>query len=470
MRVKHTISKMKTMNDYCREKFGKKLYKLSLDGGFTCPNRDGTKGTGACIFCSSSGSGDFAEAGNDIGQQIEKAKARVAHKNKGGGYIAYFQSFTSTYAPVERLEGLFLEAINHPDIDVLSVATRPDCLPDEVLELLGELNKIKPVWVELGLQTSKKESIGYIGRCYDNEEYINAVERLHEKGIYVITHIILGLPGEDAGDMKNTLLFALENKTDGIKLQLLHILRDSRLFGEYEKGRVNALTKAQYLEILMSLLPLIPENVAVHRITGDGNKNTLVAPMWSADKKDALNSISRIIRLTEKHKGYVFRKIREEEISVMFSIILSRMKWMDEVGINQWNKTYYDEVYPLSYYEEHRKMGETFVLEELKTGEIVAAAVLKNEDDRWEELSCYTEKTAFYLHNFCSRTDKKGTGSIFLDFAEEYARVCEKDVFRLDSADDNKVLEKYYSDRGYVPCGYCIDGLYKGILREKNIR
>lgn len=461
---------MKTMNDYCREKFGKKLYKLSLDGGFTCPNRDGTKGTGGCIFCSSSGSGDFAESGNDINIQIEKAKKRVSAKNKDGGYIAYFQSFTSTYAPIEKLRKLFTDAVNHPDIDVLSVATRPDCLSDDTVRLLGELNKIKPVWVELGLQTSKKESISYIGRCYDNEVYSDAVKRLHKEGIYVITHIILGLPGETAEDMKNTLLFAVDNKTDGVKLQLLHVLSDSRLYSDYQKGSFETLTKAEYLEILMSLIPLIPDEVAVHRLTGDGNKNTLVSPLWSADKKAVLNSVNRIVGLTEKHKGYVFEKIKKEEIPLMFSIILSRMKWMDEVGIDQWNNTFYDEVYPVSYYEEHRRAGEVFVLREISTGEIVSAAVFKSEDDRWEHIADYSTKSAFYLHNFCSRIDKKGTGKIFLDFAEEYARICEKDVFRLDSAEDNAVLEAYYESRGYIPKGFCIDGLYKGILREKEIK
>ena len=460
---------MKTMNDYCREKFGKKLYKLSLDGGFTCPNRDGTKGTGGCIFCSASGSGDFAESGNDISVQLENAKKRVSSKNKDGGYIAYFQSFTSTYAPTERLRRIFTDAVMHPDVDVLSVATRPDCLPDETVRLLGELNKIKPVWVELGLQTSKKESISYIGRCYENEEYEDAVKRLHDVGIYVITHIILGLPLETAEDMKSTLLFALDSGTDGVKLQLLHVLADSRLISEYEKGVFQTLSKAQYLEILMSLIPLIPDEVAVHRLTGDGNKKTLVSPLWSADKKAVLNSVSRIVRLTERHRGYVFRRIREDEIPVMFSIILSRMRWMDEVGIDQWNNTFYDEVYPVSYYEEHRRAGEVFVLEEISTGEIVSAAVLKSEDDRWEHIEDYHTKKAFYLHNFCSRLDKKGTGKIFLDFAEEYARICEKDVFRLDSADDNKVLEAYYESRGYIPKGCCVDGLYKGILREKEI-
>ena len=208
----------------------------------------------------------------------------------------------------------------------------------------------------------------------------------------------------------------------------------------------------------------------MHRLTGDGNKNTLVAPLWSGNKKDVLNSINRIISLTEGHKGYVFRKIEKDEIPLMFSIILSRMKWMDKVGINQWNKTFYDEVYPMEYYEAHRKSGEVFVLEKASSGEIVAAAVLRNDDERWEHIDDYREKSAFYLHNFCSDEKHKGAGSVFLDFAEEYGRIAGKDVFRLDSADDNKALENYYEKRGYSPKGFCVDGLYKGILREKNIR
>lgn len=286
---------MKTMNDYCREAFGKKLYKLSLDGGFTCPNRDGTKGTGGCIFCSSMGSGDFSEGGNDISSQIERAKKRVEHKNKNGGYIAYFQSFTSTYAPEDKLRKLFYAAVNHPDIDVLSVATRPDCLPESTVELLGEINKIKPVWVELGLQTVKEESVRYIRRGYPNEEYTDAVKRLHEKGIYVISHIIIGLPGESTEDIRGTLQFVIDNKSDGVKLQLLHVLKDSDLYNEYVNGKVRTLTKEEYLNILREILPMIPENMAVHRLTGDGNKKTLVSPFWSADKKDVLNSINALI-------------------------------------------------------------------------------------------------------------------------------------------------------------------------------
>lgn len=284
------------MNEYCRRQYGKKLYKLSLDGGFTCPNRDGTKGVGGCIFCSSSGSGDFAEKGEDIFTQIENAKKRVAKKNKGGGYIAYFQNFTATYAPVEKLERLFFAAVSHPDIDVLSVATRPDCLGRDVLELLGRLNKIKPVWVELGLQTVKAESVRYIRRGYENAVYMQAVERLHAEGIYVITHMIIGLPDETLDDMKRTLGFIIENKSEGVKLQLLHVLRDSDLYYDYIKGKVKVLSKEEYLDILSELLVMIPENTAVHRLTGDGNKKNLVAPEWSADKKSVLNDINKLVK------------------------------------------------------------------------------------------------------------------------------------------------------------------------------
>lgn len=287
--------KIYTLNDYCRETFGKKLYKLSLDGGFTCPNRDGTKGTRGCIFCSQSGSGDFAESGNDISSQIERAKQRVASKNKNGGYIAYFQSFTSTYAPVGKLRQLFYEVITRDDIDVLSIATRPDCLPEETIKLLAELNKIKPVWVELGLQTSKEESIKFIRRKYGNEEYERAVKNLHAVGIYVITHMIIGLPGETTEDMQNTLQFIIDNKSDGVKLQLLHILKDSDLYELWQKGEIPVLSKEEYTDILLKLLSMLPEKTAVHRLTGDGNKKTLAAPLWSGNKKDVLNFINKRI-------------------------------------------------------------------------------------------------------------------------------------------------------------------------------
>lgn len=289
-----------SMNDYCRETFGKKLYKLSLDGGFTCPTRDGTKGERGCIFCSAAGSGDFAEGGNDIDAQIERAKKRIAAKNKQGGYIAYFQSFTNTYAPAERLRELFTPVILREDIDVLSVATRPDCLEDEKIELLSELNKIKPVWVELGLQTVKPESVAFIRRGYETSVYDDAVKRLKAAGIYVITHIIIGLPGETAEDMENTVRHAVSCGTDGVKLQLLHVLTDTDLYEHWKNGEFDTLTLDEYIAILIRLLRLLPEKTAVHRLTGDGNKKYLASPLWSADKKNTINKISAALAKAEE--------------------------------------------------------------------------------------------------------------------------------------------------------------------------
>lgn len=292
---------MLTVNEYCRRQFGKKLYKLSLDGGFTCPNRDGTLGTGGCIFCSRGGSGEFAEGGGDLDAQIERAKKRVEKKNKNGGYIAYFQSFTNTYAPAHVLRERFLPVITRPDIDVLSIATRPDCLPDETLRLLEELNRIKPVWVELGFQTAKPESVRFIRRGYENEVFRSAVRKLTSRGIYVISHMIIGLPGETVEDMRQTLTYMLESGVNGVKLQLLHVLTDSDLYGEWERGSFTTLTMQEYIDILALLLPLIPGNVAVHRLTGDGDKRTLAAPLWSADKKRVLNAVNAMLR----EKGFL---------------------------------------------------------------------------------------------------------------------------------------------------------------------
>lgn len=303
MQASRIISKMKTMNDYCRERFGKKLYKLSLDGGFTCPNRDGTKGTGGCIFCSSSGSGDFAEPGDNINIQIERAKKRVAHKNRDGGYIAYFQSFTSTYAPAERLEKIFFDAINHPDIDVLSVATRPDCLPDDVTELLERLNKIKPVWVELGLQTIHAETVAYIRRGYPLEVYDEAVKNLKAIGIHVVVHMILGLPGETKDMMVRTARYIGESGADGIKLQLLHVLKGTDLAEDYEKGQFDVLTEEEYFSCLEACLRVLPKTMVIHRLTGDGDKKILVAPLWSGDKKRVLNDWNRYIDAHHVRQG-----------------------------------------------------------------------------------------------------------------------------------------------------------------------
>ena len=286
-----------SLNDYCRETFGHKLYKLSLDGGMTCPNRDGKIGTGGCIFCSEEGSGEFAEKScPDISLQIENAKKRVEHKNKNGKYIAYFQSFTNTYASADYLEDIFTRAINHPDIEVLSVATRPDCLGEDVLKLLEKLNGIKPVWVELGFQTSNEQSGEYIGRGYDNSVFENAVKNLNAIGIKVVAHIILGLPYETYDDMKNSVKFVCDCGIWGIKLHLLHVLRGARLEKEYADGKFRCMEEEEYLDIVCRLLGIIPENIVIHRLTGDGDKRRLIAPLWSGNKREVLNSLNTMLR------------------------------------------------------------------------------------------------------------------------------------------------------------------------------
>lgn len=278
----------KALSQHYREKFGCKIYKLAIDGSFTCPNRDGALGFGGCIFCSAAGSGDFAESGQDIHSQLEKAKARVAFKNKSGKYIAYFQSFTNTYGPVEKLEMLYRAALEPDYIVGLSIGTRPDCLPAETVRLLAELNKMKPISVELGLQTIHKETADYIRRGYDTEVYFDAVKRLKAAGLEVVTHIILGLPGESKEMMIETTKAAVDAGTDGIKFQLLHVLRDTDLARDYEAGKFACLTLEEYAEILKDCLAAVPQSVVVHRITGDGAKKDLIAPLWSADKKAVL--------------------------------------------------------------------------------------------------------------------------------------------------------------------------------------
>lgn len=288
--------KYTTLNNYLKERFGEKVYKIALNGGFTCPNRDGKIGTRGCIFCSKGGSGDFAESPDlTITEQIENGKKRLEKKIKNGKYIAYFQAFTNTYAPVERLRKIYEEAINHPDIVALSIGTRPDCLGDDVLALLDELNKIKPIFVELGLQTINEDTARYIRRGYTLEVYDKAVADLHKIGINVVTHIILGLPNESKKDMLNSVKYACK-VTDGIKLQLLHILKGTDLAKDYEQGKFEVLTLEQYTEIIKECVQIIPENVVIHRLTGDGAKKDLIAPLWSADKKTVLNTINRALK------------------------------------------------------------------------------------------------------------------------------------------------------------------------------
>lgn len=287
--------KYTSLNSYLKKRFGCKVYKLSINGGFTCPNRDGKIDTRGCIFCSRGGSGEFAESKEkSVTQQIDDGKKRVEKKIKDGKYIAYFQAFTNTYAPLCKLRSLYTEAINHPDIVALSIGTRPDCLGNDVLELLDEMNKIKPVFIELGLQTIHENTAQYIRRGYSLEVYDKAVDDLHKIGINVVTHLIIGLPGENEQDNLQSVEYVCK-KTDGIKLQLLHILEGTDLADEYRERKVDVLSLEEYTSIIKHCVEIIPDNVVIHRLTGDGAKKDLIAPLWSADKKHVLNTVNKAI-------------------------------------------------------------------------------------------------------------------------------------------------------------------------------
>ena len=282
------------LNTYLRNKYGKKLYKVSINAGLTCPNRDGTCGNRGCIFCSESGSGDFAEDPLlSVTEQIERGKRRVLAKmpKEGCGYIAYFQSFTNTYAPVKRLRSIYKEAVDHPEIEIISIATRPDCLGEDVLDLLSEINEAKPVWVELGLQTIHADTAGYIRRGYDLPVFDEAVTNLKERGLETIVHVILGLPGESEEDMLETVRYVAKSGVSGIKLQLLHVLKGTDLAKDYAAGLFECLTLEEYVSIVQRCLEIIPDDMVIHRMTGDGARRNLIAPLWSTDKKRVLNMI-----------------------------------------------------------------------------------------------------------------------------------------------------------------------------------
>ena len=286
-----------------KRRFGTKVYKIALEGGMTCPNRDGTIGTGGCIFCSAGGSGDFAvplqgAAGmteESVHRQIDLAISRISRKmgSSPGAYIAYFQSYTNTYAPVSYLRQLFTAAILHPEIRVLSIATRPDCLPEEVLDLLEELNQIKPVWIELGLQTIHPDTARLIRRGYELDCFTDAKNRLRRRGLEVIVHVILGLPGEDRTQMLETVYWLGSNDIQGIKLQLLHILKGTDLALLYEQTPFPVMSMEEYLDLVIDCVSILPPEIVIHRITGDGPKNLLIAPLWSANKRLVLNTLTR---------------------------------------------------------------------------------------------------------------------------------------------------------------------------------
>lgn len=296
-----------SLDYYLKQTYGEKLYKIALDGGMTCPNRDGTLGARGCIFCSAGGSGDFAgDRRTSITEQIEAGKAQSIRKHNGSSYIAYFQAYTNTYAPVSYLRSVFTEAINHPDIRILSIATRPDCLNDDVLALLAELNKKKPVWVELGLQTIHEETAQFIRRGYKLPVFEDALRKLRKIGITVIVHTILCLPGESREMMLDTIRYLNTQDIQGIKLQLLHILKHTDLADYYEKHPSHLPSREEYYELLGMCICSLRPDIVIHRLTGDGPRKLLVAPLWTGNKRQVLNGMQRYFKEQNIWQGKEF--------------------------------------------------------------------------------------------------------------------------------------------------------------------
>ena len=290
-----------------KERFGEKVYKVTLNGGMSCPNRDGTIGHGGCIFCSAGGSGDFAaDAALSITDQIESQISILSQKRPIHKYIAYFQAYTNTYAPVEYLEKIFTEAISHPKIVALSIGTRPDCLSPEIVALLSRLNKHKPVWIELGLQTIHESTARYIRRGYPLCVFDDAVKRLRKENIEVIVHTILGLPGENTADILETMEYLNHMDIQGIKLQLLHVLRGTDLAADYEKGLFQTYERDEYISLLINCLEHLRPDMVIHRITGDGPKDLLIAPLWASRKREVLNMLHHRMKEEQSYQGRLF--------------------------------------------------------------------------------------------------------------------------------------------------------------------
>lgn len=293
---------------YYRELFHEKIYKISLNAGLSCPNRDGLIDTRGCIFCSAGGSGDFAaDPMLDINSQLNSAVSQVASKYTGNSFIAYYQAYTNTYAPVRVLKHLYEPAVNSPAIVGISIATRPDCLNDDVIALLADINRIKPVWVELGLQTIDDNVADYIRRGYPLTVYESAVSRLCAAGINFITHVIIGLPGINHDGHIECARYLGRFHNQGIKLQLLHVLKGTDLATDYESGRFNVMDQDEYVQTVVDMIEVLPDDIVIHRITGDGPKNLLIAPMWSTDKKRVLNSINKEFRIRNTYQGKRYR-------------------------------------------------------------------------------------------------------------------------------------------------------------------
>lgn len=296
--------KINTINNFLKKEFGEKIYKLSLDGGFSCPNRDGKLSYGGCIFCSESGSGEFAATKiKTISEQIDEQIKSISKKFNGKKYIAYFQNFTNTYAPVEYLKRIYEEALKHPNIIGLAIATRPDCIDDEILNLLVSFNKKTFLWIELGLQTINDEVANFFNRGYKTAIYEKITKKLNERKIKFVTHIILGLPYEKKEDSLNTALFAEKCGTWGLKLHLMYVVKGTKLETLYKNSELKIYKKEGYVKKIISILENISYNIIIHRITGDGDKKTLVAPLWSLNKKDVLNSIQKKLKESKTFQG-----------------------------------------------------------------------------------------------------------------------------------------------------------------------
>lgn len=297
-----------------KERFGEKIYKVALNGGMTCPNRDGTLGNRGCIFCSAGGSGDFAGNRQDsITQQIEKQASSIRQKRGVAKFIAYFQAYTNTYAPVDYLRKIYTEAISHPDIVAVSIGTRPDCLDKDILQLLDELNQKKPVWVELGLQTIHETTAQYIRRGYPLSCFEQAVSELRKRNLDVIVHTILGLPGENRNDILSTIEYLNHQDIQGIKLQLLHVLKGTDLADDYLAGKFQVYTMEEYLDLVIDCLEHLNPEFVIHRLTGDGPKDLLIAPLWSSAKRTVLNTLHRKCKLQHSFQGKKYKPIENKE-------------------------------------------------------------------------------------------------------------------------------------------------------------
>lgn len=305
-----------SLNYYLRQKFNDKVFKISLDAGFSCPNRDGTLSKGGCIFCSERGSGDFTGKSRDLVKQFYEVKEMMNKKWKSGKYIAYFQAYTNTYAPVDVLRAKYYSILNLEDVVGIAIATRPDCLQDDVLNLLSEINQKTYLWVELGLQTINEKTAEIINRGYSLETYIKAVNELKKRGIEVVTHVIFGLIGENKSDMINTVEFVANTKTQGIKIHLLHLMKGTRLVDYYNRGQLTFLSFDEYVDLVVDSINILPEDMVIHRLTGDSPRELLIGPMWSLKKWEVLNEIDRILKEKDiwQGKGYA----ENYEISKLF--------------------------------------------------------------------------------------------------------------------------------------------------------